>query len=46
MSAFGNCPQCKKGIMRIKGNYAYASNPPQYDFRCEKCGYEKRDFLP
>lgn len=34
-----HCPNCKDGIMRIDDSMVLTSNPPQYQYKCDKCGH-------
>ena len=33
------CPKCGKGTMKLDEGIALTSNPPQYRYQCDKCGY-------
>lgn len=33
------CPKCGHGIMKLDGGIVLTSNPPQYRYQCDKCGY-------
>lgn len=33
------CPKCGEGGMQRHDNFVCASNPPHYEYRCNKCGY-------
>ena len=37
----GICPKCG-AKMRIDGGIVFASNPPQYRYKCEECGHIER----
>ena len=38
------CPKCKVGGMCRDNSFMYCSLPPQYDYRCNKCGYKETYF--
>ena len=33
------CPKCGKGTMKLDECIVLTSNPPQYQYQCDKCGY-------
>ena len=33
------CPKCGKGTMKLDEGIVLTSNPPQYRYQCDKCGY-------
>ena len=33
------CPKCGQGIMKLDEGIVLTSNPPQYRYQCDKCGY-------
>ena len=35
------CPKCGKGTMKLDECIVLTSNPPQYQYQCDKCGYVK-----
>ena len=35
------CPKCGQGTMKLDEGIVLASNPPQYQYQCDKCGYVK-----
>ena len=35
------CPKCGKGTMKLDEGIVLTSNPPQYRYQCDKCGYVK-----
>ena len=35
------CPKCGQGTMKLDEGIVLASNPPQYRYQCDKCGYVK-----
>lgn len=35
------CPKCGKGTMKLDEGIVLTSNPPQYRYQCDKCGYIK-----
>lgn len=35
------CPKCGQGTMKLDEGIVLTSNPPQYQYQCDKCGYVK-----
>lgn len=35
------CEKCSEGLMERNGSPIFATNPPQYPHKCDKCGYRK-----
>lgn len=35
------CPKCGKGTMKLEEGIVLTSNPPQYRYQCDRCGYVK-----
>ena len=35
------CPKCGQGRMKLDEGIVLTSNPPQYQYQCDKCGYVK-----
>ena len=35
------CPKCGQGRMKLDEGIVLTSNPPQYRYQCDKCGYVK-----
>lgn len=35
------CPKCQKGGMRQNLDFVLCSNPPQYMYKCNNCGYSE-----
>lgn len=33
------CPKCGQGTMKLDEGIVLTSNPPQYRYQCDKCGY-------
>lgn len=33
------CPKCGQGMMKLDEGIVLTSNPPQYRYQCDKCGY-------
>ena len=37
---YQTCDKCGEGIMERDGNEVFASYPPLYPHKCDKCGYK------